>query len=151
MSSKDSCWNNALQECFSSTLKLQLDSDDDRLGLSSAYQLQRDLASLIEGYYDCNSCFSTIGNISPIGLQLRRAMASTIIARPPHSSPRSGVNRYVLALPDRIGTCLDIALDHPGVHLGPGTGLTSEYFLDGPCPPVLVDPEGSQLFGECDR
>ena len=50
MSAKGCCWDNAVVESFFSTLKLELDLDDNREELISPRQLQRDLAFWIEGY-----------------------------------------------------------------------------------------------------
>jgi len=44
MSAKGCCWDNAVVESFFSTLKLELNFDDDREVLISPLQLQRDLA-----------------------------------------------------------------------------------------------------------
>jgi transposase InsO family protein len=50
MSAKGCCWDNAMVARFFSTLKLELDLDDNREDLISPQQLQRDLAFWIEGY-----------------------------------------------------------------------------------------------------
>ena len=60
------CWDNAVVESFFSTLKLELNLDDDREVLISPQQLQRDLAFWIEGYYNRERRHSTIGYMSPI-------------------------------------------------------------------------------------
>ncbi|MCT4366024.1 MULTISPECIES: IS3 family transposase [unclassified Synechococcus] len=44
MSAKGCCWDNAVVESFFSTLKFELDLDDDRKDLTSPQQLQNDLA-----------------------------------------------------------------------------------------------------------
>jgi len=66
MSAKGCCWDNAVVESFFSTLKLELDLDDDREALISPQQLQRDLAFWIEGYYNRERRHSTIGYLSAI-------------------------------------------------------------------------------------
>ncbi|MBE9154978.1 integrase core domain-containing protein [Cyanobium sp. LEGE 06113] len=65
-SAKGCCWDNAVAEGFFSTLKLELDLDDNRDTLISPQQLQRDLAFWIEGYYNRERRHSTIGFLSPI-------------------------------------------------------------------------------------
>jgi transposase InsO family protein len=69
MSAKGCCWDNAVVESFFSTLKLELDLDDDREALISPQQLQRDLAFWIEGYYNRERRHSTIAYFSPIGYE----------------------------------------------------------------------------------
>jgi transposase InsO family protein len=66
MSARGCCWENAVVESFFSTLKLELDLDDNREVLISAQQLQRDLAFWIEGYDNRERRHSTMGSISPI-------------------------------------------------------------------------------------
>jgi len=66
MSSKGCCWVNAVVESFFSTLKLELDIDNNRKELIAPQQLQRDLAFWIEGYYNRKRRHSTTGYISPI-------------------------------------------------------------------------------------
>jgi transposase InsO family protein len=66
MSAKGCCWDNAVAESFFSTLKLELDLDDNRKELIAPQQLQRDLAFWIEGYYNRERRHSTIGYLSPI-------------------------------------------------------------------------------------
>lgn len=66
MSAKGCCWDNAVVESFFSTLKLELDLDDNRKELIAPQQLQRDLAFWIEGYYNRERRHSTIGYLSPI-------------------------------------------------------------------------------------
>jgi transposase InsO family protein len=77
MSAKGCCWDNAVVESFFSTLKLELDLDDDRDVLISPQQLQRDLAFWIEGYYNRERRHSTIGYLSPIDYEQRTAVACT--------------------------------------------------------------------------
>jgi len=50
MSAKGWCWDNAVVESLFSTLKLELNLDDDREDLISPQLLQYDLAFWIEGY-----------------------------------------------------------------------------------------------------
>jgi len=52
MSAKGCCWDNALVESLFSTLKHELDLDDDAEIRISPQQLQRDLAFWIDGYYN---------------------------------------------------------------------------------------------------
>jgi putative transposase len=53
-------------ESFFSTIKLELDLDDDAETLKSPQQLIRHLAFWIEGYYNRERRHSTIGYLSPI-------------------------------------------------------------------------------------
>nr|WP_071881581.1 IS3 family transposase [Cyanobium gracile] len=78
MSAKGCCWDNAVVESFFSTLKLELDLDDDRAVLISPQQLQRDLAFWIEGYYNRERRHSTVGYLSPIDYEQRFIAASTL-------------------------------------------------------------------------
>lgn len=78
MSAKGCCWDNAVVESFFSTLKLELDLDDDRAVLISPQQLQRDLAFWIEGYYNRERRHSTIGYLSPIDYEQRSTAARTL-------------------------------------------------------------------------
>jgi transposase InsO family protein len=78
MSAKGCCWDNAVVESFFSTLKLELDLDDNRETLISPQQLQRDLAFWIEGYYNRERRHSTIGYISPIDYEQRFIAARTL-------------------------------------------------------------------------
>ncbi len=66
MSAKGCCWDNAVVESFFSTLKLELDLDDDRDDLVAPQQLQRDLAFWIECHYNSEQRHSTNGYLSPI-------------------------------------------------------------------------------------
>jgi transposase InsO family protein len=77
MSANGCCWDNAVVESFFSTLKLELDLDDDRDVLISPQQLQRDLAFWIEGDYSRERRHSTIGYLSPIDDGQRTAVACT--------------------------------------------------------------------------
>jgi len=78
MSAKGCCWDNAVVESFFSTLKLELDLDDNREERISPRQLQRDLAFWIEGYYNRERRHSTIGYISPIDCEQRFIATSTL-------------------------------------------------------------------------
>jgi transposase InsO family protein len=79
MSAKGCCWDNTVVESFFSTLKLELDLDDDREVLFSPQQLQRDLAVWIEGYYNRERHHSTIGYLSPLDYEQAFITARTII------------------------------------------------------------------------
>jgi putative transposase len=78
MSAKGCCWDNAVVESFFSTLKLELDLDDNRDTLISPQQLQRDLAFWIEGYYNRERRHSTIGYLSPIDYEQQFIAARTL-------------------------------------------------------------------------
>ena len=78
MSAKGCCWDNAVVESFFSTLKLELNLDDDREVLISPQQLQRDLAFWIEGYYNRERRHSTIGYMSPIDYEQACIAARTL-------------------------------------------------------------------------
>ncbi|MFY8150438.1 MAG: integrase core domain-containing protein [Prochlorococcaceae cyanobacterium] len=78
MSTKGWCWDNAVMESFFSTLKLELDLDDDRDVLLTPQQLQSDLAFWIEGYYNRERGHSTIGYLSPIEYKQRPSTAPTL-------------------------------------------------------------------------
>ena len=78
MSAKGCCWDNAVVESFFSTLKLELDLDDERDVLISPQQLQRDLAFWIEGYYNRERRHSTIGYMSPIAYEQAFLAARTL-------------------------------------------------------------------------
>ena len=78
MSAKGCCWDNAVVESFFSTLKLELDRDDNREELISHQRLQRNLAFWSEGYYNRERRHSTIGYISPIDYEQRFIATSTL-------------------------------------------------------------------------
>jgi putative transposase len=78
MSAKGCCWDNAVVESFFSTLKVELDLDDNRDTLISPQQLQRDLAFWIEGYYNRERRHSTIGYLSPIDYEQQFIAARTL-------------------------------------------------------------------------
>jgi transposase InsO family protein len=83
MSAKGCCWDNAVVESFFSTLKLELDLDDDRKELISPQQLQRDLAFWIEGYYNRERRHSTLGYLSPINYEQQFIAARTVTTTGP--------------------------------------------------------------------
>ncbi|MGB7565975.1 MAG: DDE-type integrase/transposase/recombinase [Prochlorococcaceae cyanobacterium] len=60
ISAKGCWWDDAVVEIFSSTLKLELNLDDDREVLISPQQLQRDWAFWIDGHYNRERRHSTI-------------------------------------------------------------------------------------------
>ena len=78
MSAKGCCWDNAVVESFFSTLKLELDLDDNREELISPQRLQRNLAFWIEGYYNRERRHSTIAYISPIDYEQRFIATPTL-------------------------------------------------------------------------
>ncbi len=69
MSAKGCCWDNAVVESFISTLKHELDLDDDAEALLSSQQLQTHLAFWIDGYYNRERRHSTIGHLSRIAYE----------------------------------------------------------------------------------
>jgi transposase InsO family protein len=83
MSAKGCCWDNAVVESFFSTLKLELELDDNRRELISPQQLRRDLAFWIEGYYNRERRHSTIGYLSPIDYEQQFIAARTLTAVTP--------------------------------------------------------------------
>ena len=72
------CWDNAVVESFFSTLKLELDLDDNHQMLFSPQQLQRDLAFWIEGDYNNERRHSTIGYLSQIDYEQPFIAARTL-------------------------------------------------------------------------
>ncbi len=78
MSAKGCCWDNAMEESFFSTLKLELELGDDRELLISPQQLQRYLACWIEVYYNRERRHSTIGYLSPIDYEQQFIAARTL-------------------------------------------------------------------------
>jgi transposase InsO family protein len=78
MSAKACCWDNAVVESFVSTLKMELDLDDNPEALISPEQLQRDRAFWIEGYYNRERRHSTIGYLSPIDYEQQFIAARTL-------------------------------------------------------------------------
>ena len=79
MSAKGCCWDNAVVESFFSTLKFELDLDDDAETLFNPAQIQRSLAFWIEGYYNRERRHSTIGFLSPINYEQCLAATPTIV------------------------------------------------------------------------
>lgn len=75
MSAKGCCWANAVVESFLSTLKLELDLDDNREVLLVPLQLQRDLARRIDDDGNGERRHSTIGWPSPIDHEVRSTAA----------------------------------------------------------------------------
>jgi putative transposase len=78
MSAKGCCWDNAVVESFFSTLKHELDLDDDTEVLLSSQQLQGRLAFWIDGYYNRERRHSTIGYLSPIGYEQQSINTRTL-------------------------------------------------------------------------
>ena len=67
-----------MAESFFSTLKHELDLDDDANVLNTSQQLQRKLAFWIDGYYNRERRHSTIGYLSPINYEQQFIAASTL-------------------------------------------------------------------------
>ena len=78
MSAKGCCWDNAVAESFFSTLKHELDLDDNAKALNSPQQLRRQLAFWIDGYYNRERRHSTIGYVSPINYEQQFISAFTL-------------------------------------------------------------------------
>jgi transposase InsO family protein len=78
MSAKGCCWDNAVVESFFSTLKHEVDLDDDAKTLKSPQQLIRQLAFWIDGYYNRERRHSTIGYLSPINYEQQFINTRTI-------------------------------------------------------------------------
>ena len=78
MSAKGCCWENKVAESFFSTLKHELDLDDDAKALNTSQQLQRKLAFWIDVYYNRERRHSTIGYLSPINYEQQFIAASTL-------------------------------------------------------------------------
>jgi putative transposase len=78
MSAKGCCWDNAVVESFFSTLKHELDLDDDAETLNSPQQLIRHLAFWIDGYYNRERRHSTIGYLSPIDCEQQSINTRTL-------------------------------------------------------------------------
>jgi putative transposase len=66
MSAKGCCWDKAVVESFFSTLKHDLELDDNAATLNTPQQLIRHLAFWIDGYYNRELRHSTIDYFSPI-------------------------------------------------------------------------------------
>jgi transposase InsO family protein len=69
MSARGCCWDNAVLESFFSTLKHELDLDDDAKTPLSPQLLLSRLAFWIDGYYNRERRHSTIGYLSPINYE----------------------------------------------------------------------------------
>ena len=65
MSDKGNCWDNAAMESFFSTYKLENDLDDNSKILLNPWELQRETAYWIEGYYNRERRHSSINYLSP--------------------------------------------------------------------------------------
>lgn len=78
MSAKGCCWDNAVVESFFSTLKHELDLDDDAEIRNSPQQLIRHLAFWIDGYYNRERRHSTIGYLSPIDYEQQAINTRTL-------------------------------------------------------------------------
>ncbi len=78
MSAKGCCWDNAVEGSFFSTLKFELDLDDDAETLFNPAQIQRSLAFWIEGYHNRERRHSTIGSLSPINYEQSLAATPTV-------------------------------------------------------------------------
>ena len=89
-------------ESYFSTLKLELSLDDNCECLISPQQLQRDLAFLIEGYYNRERRHSTIGYMSPIDYEQAFTTDCRLTPVNPRSCPRNRENPS-LSLAIRMG------------------------------------------------
>ncbi|SBO42669.1 integrase core domain-containing protein [Cyanobium sp. NIES-981] len=78
MSAKGCCWDNAVVERFFSTLKLELELDDNRRELISPQPLRWDLDFWIEGYSSCERLHSTTGYLCPIDYRQQFIAARTL-------------------------------------------------------------------------
>jgi len=65
-------------ESFFSTVKHELDLDDDAESLNTPQQLMRQLAFWIDGYYNRERRHSTIGYLSPIDYEQQFVNARTL-------------------------------------------------------------------------
>ncbi|MCP9916793.1 IS3 family transposase [Cyanobium sp. ATX 6F1] len=83
MSAKGCCWDNAVVESFFSTLKHELDLDEDAEALHTPQQLQRYLAFWIDGYYSRERRHSTISYLSPIDYEQQFIATRTVISAGP--------------------------------------------------------------------
>jgi transposase InsO family protein len=98
MSAKGCCWDNAVVESFCSTLKHELDLDDDADALFSTQQLQSRLAFWIDGYYNRERHHSTIGYLSPIDYE---SSTSLPVNSPPLGPDHCPPNRGDPSLPPK--------------------------------------------------
>ena len=71
MSGKGNCWDNAAMESFFSTYKLENDLDDNSKILLTPWELQRETAYWIEGYYNQERRHSSINCLSSIEYEER--------------------------------------------------------------------------------
>jgi putative transposase len=78
MSARGCCWDNAVVESFSSTLKQELGLDDETVLLNSPQQLIRHLAFWIDGYYNRERRHSTIGYLNPIDYEQQSINTRTL-------------------------------------------------------------------------
>jgi len=77
-SAKGCCWDNAVMESLFSTLKHELDLDDDaEIGISPQ-RLQRDMDFWIDGDYNRERRHSTLGYLSPIDYEQQFIAARTL-------------------------------------------------------------------------
>lgn len=110
MSAKGCCWENAVVESFFSTLKLELNLDDNRRDLVTLQQLQRELAFWIESHYNRERRHSKIGYLSPIDYEQQYLAARTLILR------------ELLRPVHGIGGTPGIRLNQPGMLINPASG-----------------------------
>ena len=75
MSGKGNCWDNAVSESFFSTFKLELELDENSDRLLTPWELQRESAFWIEGYYNRERRHSSIEYLSPIVYEARARRA----------------------------------------------------------------------------
>ena len=75
MSGKGNCWDNAVSESFFSTYKLELELDENSDRLLTPWELQRESAFWIEGYYNRERRHSSIDYLSPIVYETRARRA----------------------------------------------------------------------------
>jgi putative transposase len=75
MSGKGNCWDNAVSESFFSTFKLELELDENSDRLLTPWELQRESAFWIEGYYNRERRHSSIDYLSPIVYEARAQRA----------------------------------------------------------------------------
>jgi len=71
MSRKGDCWDNAVAESFFATLKLELDISP--LGFSTHAEATANIAEYIDGYYNTDRLHSSLGYMSPVAYEARRA------------------------------------------------------------------------------
>jgi putative transposase len=71
MSRKGDCWDNAVAESFFSTLKTELDINTSQL--SGQAEVNNQLSRYIDGYYNTQRLHSSLGYISPVAFEAKRA------------------------------------------------------------------------------